>query len=693
MQANGAGVALAAYRDRLAEIMPPQSSVKPGAQDYLDVIAFLASTSGAKTGATMATLGAGAWREARLPAGAVLAQTKPEGGDTKDWTYWRGGPDALAYADADQINAGNVGKLEIAWRWSGGNYGPTPEARSITTPVMADGVVYATAGVTRNVVALDAATGETLWMYRPTETKARFENAPRKGAGRGVALWKSGHETRIFTVTPGFHLVSLDAKSGQPIRGFGENGVIDLMMGLRNAPAEGLADIGSQSPPLIIGDIVVVGPAHLISFRPKAEGNVKGDVRAFDVRTGRQVWRWSAFPDKGEPGYETWEPGGAEKAGNGGVWAPMSADLETGAIFLPVESGTSDLYGGARKGANKHTSSLVSLDAKTGKVRWAQQLVHHDIWDWDVPATPILTDIPTTTGVRHAVAQITKQGFVFVFDRNTGEPLWPIEERAVPKSDVPGEETYPTQPMPTLPKPFDRQGVTPDDLVDFTPELKAKALAVAKPYRFGPLYAPPSLDKAADGTRGVLRLPGALGGANWESGAYDPATGMLYVASMTQLEVMAVTDAPPGSPVPYFAAYPRRLEVDGIPLAKPPWGRITAIDLTTGQHAWMMANADTPEAIRNHPALKGIDLPRTGIATRAGLLATPTLLFAGEGAGGSPVLRAHDKATGKILAEIRLPGSQTGLPMSYVWNGKQYVVMSVSDGTTAAEIVALALPK
>ncbi|HEV7693725.1 MAG TPA: hypothetical protein VGO52_23015, partial [Hyphomonadaceae bacterium] len=405
------------------------------------------------------------------------------------------------------------------------------------------------------------------------------------------------------------------------------------------------------------------------------------------------LWTFRTIPQKGDPGYETWAPGTAEKTGNGGVWAPISADPETGAIFLPVEAGTSDLYGGSRHGSNAHTSSLVSLDAKTGKIRWERQLVHHDIWDFDIPATPILADIPMGGGTRKAVLQITKQAFVFAFDRNTGEPLWPIEERPVPKSDVPGEEAWPTQPYPTLPKPFDRQGITTDDLLDFTPALRAAAIEAVKLWRLPQLYTPPSLANAPDGTRGMLRLPHSLGGGNWEGGAYDPDTGMLYVGSMTQIQPIGLALQPEGSDVAYGSGSTGGApNVRGLPVIKPPWGRITAIDMKTGQHAWMMANADTPKNIAEHPDLKGLTLPRTGIPSRAGLLATKTLLFAGEGEGGSPVLRAHDKATGQILAAIALPGSQTGLPMTYIWGGRQYVVMSVSDGRAPAEIVALALP-
>jgi quinoprotein glucose dehydrogenase len=306
---------------------------------------------------------------------------------------------------------------------------------------------------------------------------------------------------------------------------------------------------------------------------------------------------------------------------------------------------------------------------------------------------PILADIPMPGGkVRKAVLQITKENFLFAFDRNTGEPLWPIEERPVPKSDVPGEVNFPTQPYPTLPKPFDRQSFHEEDLIDFTPAIKAAAEKAVKPYRYTDLFTPIPLKDAPDGTHGVLRVPSSVGGANWEGGAYDPDTGLIYVGSMSNLELMGLAPSPPGSDVKYWFAGGRVPQALGLPLIKPPWGRITAIDMKTGQHVWSMANADTPEDVRNNPALKGVNIPRTGIASRAGLLATKTLLFAGEGDGGSPILRAHDKATGAILAEIKLPASQMGLPMSYVWQGKQYIVMAVGDDEHAAQIVALTLP-
>lgn len=692
--AQGGGQGLAEYHQRLTILMPPESPVRPAAEDYVDIVAYLMAEAGARPGEADLGPRADQWAEAQIPAGisvdpaTLLADIAP----AVEWTSYRGDAGGTAYSSAALIDADNVADLDIAWRWNTASFGPSPEARNITTPLMADGVLYLTAGLTRNVVALDAATGQTLWMWRPQEAADRFQNAPRKGAGRGVALWDGGDGgRRIFTTTPGFHLAALDAETGRPVEGFGEDGVVDLMQGLRGAPDDRLPDIGTQSPPLVIGDIVVVGPAHLVSVRPRSRANVKGDVRGYDARTGALVWTFHTVPAPGEPGYETWEQGSADYTGNAGVWAPMSADPETGAIFLPVEAATSDLYGGERPGANLYSSSLVSLDGATGELRWAQQLIHHDIWDWDTPALPVLADIPQPDGsARKAVIQPSKQGFVYAFDRDTGEPLWPMVETPVPQSDVPGEQTWPTQPIPTLPAPVAPQGVTEDVLIDFTPELRAEALEAIADYRWGELFAPPSVADAPDGTRGTLMLPHPTGGANWEGGAYDPAAGVFFVGTMNQIYIAALEPAT-GADIGYRAAGGPALTVRGLPVEKPPYGAITAIDMTTGRHVWRVANGMTPAAVANHPDLQGLDIPRTGVATRAGLLVTPTLLFAGEGTGGGAWLHVHDKATGAVIRDVELPGAQTGLPMTYVWGGRQYVVLAVGDGTSAAEIVALSV--
>ncbi|MDE0002252.1 MAG: pyrroloquinoline quinone-dependent dehydrogenase [Rhodospirillaceae bacterium] len=617
-----------------------------------------------------------------------LAQTDAAG-TMVEWPVYGGNEMSQFYSPLDQIDAGNVGDLRIEWRWYAGNFGPYPETKNETTPLMIDGVLYATAGITRNVVAIDAASGETLWMWRPDEGE-RFNNSPRKMSGRGVAYWTDGEgDERIFTATPGFFLAALDAATGRPIPGFGKGGIVDMMHWLRG-PADNI-EITATSPPLVLDDVVIIGPAHGVGARPNSKEQTKGDVRGFDARTGELLWTFRTIPEPGEFGYDTWLDGSADYTGNTGVWAPISGDPELGIVYLPVEMPTSDMYGGERPGANLFGNSLVALDVRTGERIWHQQLIHHDIWDYDNPAAPILLDVTVDGRPVKAVVQLTKQAFAYAFDRETGEPLWPLQERPVPASDVPGEWTSPTQPFPTRPAAFDRQGFSEDDLVDFTPEIRAAALASLNDLRTGPLYTPPSLLEAEDGTRGTLLLPHFGGGANWEGGAADPETGILYVGSQTSPAVFALRPDPEFTDIRFVFSNGRVPDPMGLPIVKPPWGRITAIDMNTGEHVWMVANGDTPEDVANNPALAGIEIPRTGTFSRAMLLVTKTLLFAGEGWGGDPILRAHDKASGNIVAEIELPGAVSGRPMTYMFDGRQYIVLTVGR-PGPGELVALALP-
>jgi quinoprotein glucose dehydrogenase len=556
---------------------------------------------------------------------------------------------------------------------------------------MIDGVLYATAGLTRNVVALDAGTGELLWMFRLDEG-LRGEKAPRRFSGRGVAYWSDGGDRRIYFVTVGYQLVALDARSGLPVPSFGVDGVLDLMRDVKGL-VDPVGAIGSSSPPVIVRDVIVVGPAFAAGFRPPAKENSRGDIVGYDVRTGKKLWTFSTIPRPGEDGIETWESESWKYTGNAGVWAPFTADPELGYLYLPVEAPTSDFYGGHRLGDNLFSSTLVCLDARSGRRVWHYQLVHHDIWDWDIPAPPILADVSAEGRPVRAVVQITKQSFAYVFDRVTGTPVWPIEERPVPATDVPGERTAPTQPFPTRPKAFDRQGVSEGDLIDFTPELRSEAVQIVKAYRMGPLFQPPSLAEAPDGTKGTLMLPGAAGGAAWESGAFDPETSILYVSSSTSPTLLALVEEPSKSNLRYIAGAMRVSGPRGLPLVKPPYGRITAIDLKSGDHLWMQPNGDTPRSIAEHPALQGLDLPRTGSPSRGGILVTRTLVFAGEGWGGGNGFHAYDKRTGEILARIELEGAQTGLPISYMHEGRQYIVVSAGGPEKPASLVALALPK
>lgn len=629
-----------------------------------------------------------------LTAAAARPALAQSGAPAGSWPVWGGDDGSTRYSPLGAIHAGNVDRLEVVWRWKMDNYGPEPEARSQTVPVMMDGVLYATAGMNRDVVAIDAATGQTLWMHRNDEG-ARAERAPRHNSGRGVAWWSDGAgDDRVITVTPGFRLIALDARTGRPVPTFGKDGVVDLMEGLRVPEGvDPVGMVGNSSPPVVANDVIVVGPAFQTGLRIPSMKNVKGDIRGFDVRTGEVLWSFHTIPEPGEPGHETWEDGSATYSGNAGVWAPFSADEELGLVYLPVEAPTSDLYGGHRLGDNLYSSSLVALDIRTGQLRWHFQLIHHDIWDYDVPAAPILVDVDVEgRGPSRLVVALTKQGWAFVFDRVTGAPIWPIEERPVPPSDVPGERASPTQPFPTKPAPFDRQGISVDDLIDFTPELRAEAMEAVAGYRLGPIYTPPSVLEPDSSNLGTIMLPGLLGGAAWEGGAVDPETGVLYVGSSTAVRTGALAPDPAATDMRYMQARDARTPtVRGLPIVKPPWGRITAIDLKTGDHVWMIPNGATPRRVREHPALQSVELPRTGKPTRAGTLVTSTLLFAGEGWGGDPWLRAIDKATGEILHEVELPGTQNGHPITYEVDGRQFIVLSVGGPDQAPEIVALAL--
>ncbi len=624
-----------------------------------------------------------------LPGSAVAQQGTNDG----EWRVYGGDPGHTRYAGLDQIDASNVGDLDVVWRWTGRNFGPNPNIRSSTTPLMVDGVLYATAGMRRAVVAIDAGTGETLWTWSLREDE-RLSVAPRPNPGRGVGYWEDGRgNARILVVTPGYHMAALDASTGVPVAEFGRDGIVDLMEGHRARDGIDLVGtIGSSSPPTIVGDVVVVGSAHHVGFQPPSRANTPGDIRGFNVRTGELIWTFKTIPEAGELGVDTWQDDSWTYTGNAASWAPISFDPETGYVFVPTEAPTGDFYGGHRPGSNLFSTSLLVLDSRTGERIWHFQTVHHDIWDMDNPAAPILADIVIEGQPRKVVVQITKQSFAFVFDRLTGEPIWPIEERAVPQTDVPGEWTSPTQPFPTKPAAFDRNGFTEDDLIDFTPEIRARAAEIAAGFRMGPLYTPPSLADAEDGTGGTLMLPYSTGGANWEGGALDPETGFLYVGTQTNPFVLTLREGGDRSDMNYVQGFGRAQLAPGVPIVKPPWGRITAIDLSTGDHAWMIANGDTPPSVAQRLEMAPADIPRTGKISRAGVLVTKTLLFAGEGLSGDPVFRAHDKMTGEILAEIELPNTQAGLPMTYLHGGRQFIVMSVGGGGQPAELVALALP-
>ena len=677
IQTNWSELSEDVFLDKISKTMPPDAAGSLGSNEYLEIKDYIFDL---KYSDSLMKL-------EEYPITQSFKEANKEMRSEISWKHFGGEMSAQRYSSIDQINNKNVNDLEIAWRWKSKDFGNFQEIRNVSMPIMRNGLVFIGVGSTRSIAAIDAENGETVWIWHPNEGD-RFSSAARKDSGKGVAYFEDGNEKkRVIVITPGYQLVSLDADTGIADENFGINGIVDLTVGMRTSSKQEL-DVGSTSPPLVIDDVIIVGSAHKASFAPASMANVKGDVRGYDAHTGNLLWTFKTIPSKGEYGYDTWLNGSADYTGNASVWAPMSADQDLGLVYLPIESATGDRYGGDRPGDNLFSSSLAAVDVKTGKLRWHYQIVHHDIWDYDNSSAPILADLDE----KKIVIQLTKQSYAFVFDRETGEPHWPIHEINVPKSDVPGEWTSPTQPIPSLPEAYDRSGVSRNDLIDYTPEISQAVENLIKDYRLGPLYTPPSLAESKDGTKGTLSLPFPTGGSNWEGGAYDPETNLLYVPSQTRLALLSLKDGDESTDVRYVASNSPKLEVFDIPIAKPPWGRITAIDMNSGKIKWSVANGETPEAIINNPYLKGVEIPRTGKATRAGLLLTKTLLFAGEGFGGDPVFRAHDKYNGKIISEIVLPGSQSSPPSTYMINNRQFIIMTISDGKSPAELIALSLP-
>ena len=474
-------------------------------------------------------------------AALAAAQSGAPGGE---WRTYGGDLGNTRYSALDQITAENFSDLEIAWRFKTDFLGPRPEFRFESTPLMANGVLYSTAGSRRMVVALDAATGELLWMYRLDEG-ARGAAAPRQLSGRGLAYWSDGTEERIVYVTPGYRLIALDARTGRPAPGFGQDGMVDLKLENDQNIDLVTGEVGLHAAPVVAKDVVIVGAAHRTGGNPRSRRNTKGYVRGFDVRTGERLWIFHTIPRPGQFGRETWLNDSAEYTGNTGVWAQISVDEELGIVYLPIEAATGDYFGANRPGANLFAESLVAVDLYTGERKWHFQLVHHGIWDHDIPCAPMLIDITVDGRPIKAVAQPTKQVFLYVFDRETGEPVWPIEERPVPAGDVPGEWYSPTQPFPTRPPAYDRQGVTVDDLIDFTPELRAEALELASRYKLGPMFTPPVISRL-EGPLGTLLAPAMGGGTNWPGGSYDPTTHILYVSSNSSLGRLGIVPPDPG---------------------------------------------------------------------------------------------------------------------------------------------------
>ncbi len=633
-----------------------------------------------------------------LVGGAGLrAQDDVDAGRT-DWTYFGGTTEFTRYSAVDQIDATNVRNLQILWRRpalasvfkeSFPELRPSNYLRS--TPILINDVLYASNAVGL-VEAFRPDTGETVWIQPPVSQT--LEGVAGRAA-YGVGFWTDGVDARILSLRQR-HLYALDAATGRPIPGFGENGRVDL------TPAGARVANGGSSP-TVVGDIVVVAGTvdGAGDSGSRWRGSLPENIRGYDVRTGNLRWTFHVVPRPGEFGAESWGAGSLTASGDLGAWCCVSADLELGYVYVPLTAPPAAYYGGHRPGDNLFSNSLVALNAETGERVWHFQMVHHDLWEYDTIGPPTLGEV-TVDGRRiKTVMQPSKTGFLYVFDRETGEPVWPIEERPVPPSTVPGERASPTQPFPTKPPPFAHQGVAEDDLIDFTSALATRARDVANTFVIGPIFTPPSVvDETEGGTQGTLALPGSWGSGNWNTGAFDPETGYYYAFSHVVPRVYRLADATdqPATEMAYYSPNRDAPYLDGIPLVKPPWGRLTAIDLTRGEHAWVVANGG---GIRDHTALRGLDLPRLGVASRPVALVTKTLLFIGEGGnvfGGiqpnmwGPGFRAYDKAAGYVVWETELPAGTTGGPMTYLFEGKQYIVVPIGGSDYPAEWVALGLP-
>jgi quinoprotein glucose dehydrogenase len=668
-----------------------------------------------------------------------------------EWPHYNADLKGTRYSPLDQINASNFSKLEVAWRFKTDRFGPFPEFKLEGTPLMVKGVVYATAGTRRSVVALDAKTGELIWSQSVREGK-RAGLAPRQLSGRGVSYWTDGMgDERIVYVTTGYRLVELNAKTGAFISSFGKDGIVDLKVGVVYGADKQIdletGEIGVHSTPAVAGNVVIVGSSFREGGTIATHDNTKGLVRAFDVRTGKKLWQFNTIPRPGEFGNDTWENGSWAANGNVGVWSEISVDEELGLVYLPVETPTSDFYGGHRPGNNLFAESLVCVDLKTGQRKWHFQFVHHPIWNYDVSSAPILADITVNGQAIKAVAIPSKESFLYVFDRVTGRPVWPIEERPVPQSTVPGEKTSPTQPFPTKPPAYGRNQIkVPDDLIDFTPALRDEAISLLERYKFGPMFNPPVLGKV-DGVLGAINIGNAAGGTNWTGGAYDPETHIAYapvanagvgsyslvppppgfsdlryargVAGLAFGEIWGPGDCcaadsgyrtrddlpgpMPAPPLPPGVSPPPPLTIQGLPFVKPPYGLIAAIDVDRGELLWQTPHGDTPDNVRNHPALKGLNIPKTGQNGNVGLVVTKTLVISGDpqvtttpehprGA----MLRAYDKRTGKDVGAVYIPAPQSGSPMTYMLDGKQYIIVAVSTiagrASYSGEYIAFSLP-
>ena len=686
----------------------------------------------------LAFLCLGAFVHAQTPASS---QPSTKNGD---WPHYTADNTGSRYSPLAQIDASNFSKLEVAWRYKTDNLGPRPEYKLEGTPVAIKGILYTTGGTRRSVIALDGKTGEVIWTHSLREGK-RAAVSPRQLSGRGVSYWTDGKgDDRVVYVTTGYRLVELNAKNGVMIPTFGKDGIVDLKVGAVKGKGEQIdletGEIGIHATPTVVKDVVIVGSSMREGATVSTHNNTKGLVRAFDVRSGKLLWTFHTIPRPGELGSDTWENESWAVNGNTGVWTQITVDEDLGLVYLPIETPTSDFYGGHRPGNNLFAETLVAVDLKTGQRKWHFQFVHHPLWNFDMCCAPLLTDINVGGRAIKAVAVPSKQGYLYVFDRATGQPVWPIEERAVEASDVPGEKTSPTQPFPTKPPAYARNYMkVPDDVIDFTPELRAQALDVLKRYKVGTSpFTPPILGDL----KGMLGAIGAGTATNWPGSAYDPELHVVfaqagntpssrslvapppnfsdirYVSGLGGQEFREVlgpgdccaADAPPRPNAP-AAAQPANapaqagaalgLAVQGLPIVKPPYGILSAVSLDRGEILWQVPHGDTPDVVRNHPALKGINIPKTGQAQTSGvgLMVTKTLVVMGDpqvtttpehprGA----MLRAYDKTTGKEVGALWMPAPQSGSPMTYSADGKQYIIVAVSGGNYSGEYLAFSVP-
>ncbi|MGQ0737027.1 MAG: outer membrane protein assembly factor BamB family protein [Acidobacteriota bacterium] len=686
-----------------------------------------------------------------MPAGLSGQGTGQPSTSKGEWPYYTGDVKGTRYSPLDQINASNFSKLEVAWRFKTDNFGTFPEFKLEGTPLMVGGVLYTTAGTRRSVIALDGKTGELLWTHSMREGR-RAAVSPRQLSGRGVAYWTDGKgDERVLYVTTGYRLVSLNAKTGQPIPSFGEQGVVDLKVGVVKSRGRQIdlesGEIGIHSTPIIVRDIAIVGSAMREGATVETHDNTKGLVRAFDVRTGKKIWQFDTIPRPGEFGNDTWHAESWASNGNVGVWTQITVDEQLGLVYLPVETPSSDFYGGHRPGNNLFAESLVAVDLKTGKRKWHFQFVHHPVWNFDMSSAPILLDVPINGIARKVVAVPSKQAWLYVFDRITGEPVWPIEEKAVPAGDVPGEWYAPTQPHPPDKLRYARNFLdVPTDLIDYTPEMRAEAMERLKRYKWAPTpFLPPILGNV----NGLLGAISSGTATNWPGGGADPETGMVFApagntpgggrsiveppkefsdiryvsglggqpfrevlgpgdccaadsprTAQRTAEARATATAPAAAPAGGGGG--GGLLIQGLPIVKPPYGLLSAVDLTRGEVAWQTPHGDTPDNIRNHPALKGMNVPKTGQtgASGVGLLVTKTLVIMGDpqvttmpGRARGAMLRAYDKKTGQQVGEVWMPAQQSGSPMTYAIGGRQYLVVAVSGGAYSGEYLAFALPE